>query len=587
VSVSVRAFIGHFCCPAIACLLWAGAPPTLCSPEARKKPSSTTLTFAERVANQRAIEEVRWRHRIWPKENSRPKPPLEAIISKGEIEQKVNDYLRKSQLIADQRGRPITATELQAEMERMAGHTKQPDVLREFFAALGNDPFVIAECLARPIVADRLIPDPTVVAGVSPVLKKLFAADAGASTENQIRATSLDKAAYKLPEISTDCADDTWSATTTVNAPDVRSLHTVVWTGSEMIVWGGYNPSILNTGARYDPATDSWVATSTTNAPTGRVLHSAVWTGSEMIVWGGQAPSLLNTGGRYNPATDSWTATSTVNAPSPRIQHTAIWTGSEMIVWGGTSGNAWFNTGAKYDPNTDSWTATSTINAPERRWYHTAEWTGSEMIVWGGTNQTIYLNTGGRYNPSTDSWTSTGLTNAPLGRIAHTGVRGGSEMIVWGGVDSTFNDCNTGGRYDPSTDGWMGTSIGTAPSPRDSHTAVWTGSEMIVWGGLFGPPYVDFNTGGRYNPGIDSWIATSIANAPFPRNSHTAVWTGSEMIVWGGYNFPDDLYFNTGGRYCAASAPTPTPTPTPTPRVSPTPRLRPTPRRRPTPHPHP
>src|SRR5437870_4373446 len=42
-------------------------------------------------------------------------------------------------------------------MERMASHTKQPGVLRELFAALGNDPFVIAECLARPVLAERLI----------------------------------------------------------------------------------------------------------------------------------------------------------------------------------------------------------------------------------------------------------------------------------------------------------------------------------------------------------------------------------------------------------------------------------------------
>ena len=43
----------------------------------------------------------------------------------------------------------------------------------------------------------------------------------------------------------------------------------------------------LNTGGRYNPSTDSWTATSTTNAPAARVDHTAVWTGSEMIVWGG------------------------------------------------------------------------------------------------------------------------------------------------------------------------------------------------------------------------------------------------------------------------------------------------------------
>ena len=78
-----------------------------------------------------------------------------------------------------------------------------------------------------------------------------------------------------------------------------------------MIVWGGDDGSSdINTGGRYDSGTDSWMATSTTNAPDGRELHTAVWTGSEMIVWGGSSGIPLNTGGRYNPGTNTWTATS-------------------------------------------------------------------------------------------------------------------------------------------------------------------------------------------------------------------------------------------------------------------------------------
>ena len=81
----------------------------------------------------------------------------------------------------------------------------------------------------------------------------------------------------------------------------------------------------LNTGGRYNPGTDTWTATSTTNAPTGRFDHTAVWTGSEMIVWGGyDGNDHFNTGGRYNPGTDSWTATSTTNAPTGRYNHTAV-----------------------------------------------------------------------------------------------------------------------------------------------------------------------------------------------------------------------------------------------------------------------
>ena len=71
-------------------------------------------------------------------------------MSQAQLEKKVADYLRKSQALEDYWQRPITAEQLQAEMDRMAKHTKQPEVLRELFEALGNDPFVIAECLARP-----------------------------------------------------------------------------------------------------------------------------------------------------------------------------------------------------------------------------------------------------------------------------------------------------------------------------------------------------------------------------------------------------------------------------------------------------
>ena len=97
--------------------------------------------------------------------------------------------------------------------------------------------------------------------------------------------------------------------------------HTAVWTGSEMIVWGGNNGPAYLGGGKYNPTTDSWSSVSTTNEPVYRGGHTAVWTGTEMIIWGGHDPVPnvpVNTGGRYNPGTDSWTATSTNNAPEPR-----------------------------------------------------------------------------------------------------------------------------------------------------------------------------------------------------------------------------------------------------------------------------
>ena len=70
--------------------------------------------------------------------------------------------------------------------------------------------------------------------------------------------------------------------------------------------------------------------------PTGRYGAPAVWTGSEMIVWGGyEGNSDTNLGLRYDPATDTWAETSRIAAPEARADHSAVWTGSELIVWGG------------------------------------------------------------------------------------------------------------------------------------------------------------------------------------------------------------------------------------------------------------
>src|SRR5437764_12739191 len=144
-------------CAAAACSMIAGTLLAFIHPEAPAKRSYRTLTFAERVAYQRAIEDVYWRHRIWPKERPDPKPSLDAVMSQAQLERKVADYLRKSQALEDYWQRPVTAEQLQVEMERMAIHTKKPEVLRELFAALGNDAFVIAECLARPVLSERLL----------------------------------------------------------------------------------------------------------------------------------------------------------------------------------------------------------------------------------------------------------------------------------------------------------------------------------------------------------------------------------------------------------------------------------------------
>jgi len=135
----------------LACVVVAtvGLPATGASP----------LEFEKRISAQSAIEGVYWRHRTWPSDNPGEKPTLGQVLPESALRAKVEDYLLKSKALESLWARPIKDEELQAEVERMAASSRAPQVLQEIFAALGDDPLLVAECLARPLVVDRLIRD--------------------------------------------------------------------------------------------------------------------------------------------------------------------------------------------------------------------------------------------------------------------------------------------------------------------------------------------------------------------------------------------------------------------------------------------
>lgn len=329
---------------------------------------------------------------------------------------------------------------------------------------------------------------------------------------------------------------DTWWMSGEADSKRFASLglnYSAVWTGTEFIVWGGAGNGVVasNQGYRFDPSKRVWRPVSSAGAPSPRYDHSAVWTGSEMIVWGGFDYSTnLNSGGRYDPVSDTWSPVTTVGAPAARMSHTSVWTGSEMIIWGGTNGSN-LNSGSRYNPGSDTWVATTTTGAPSGRSGHTSVWTGTEMIVWGGGS-----NTGSRYSPGSNSWSATNSAGAPTSRTDHTAVWTGSEMIIWGGVNSgTFR--NTGGRYDPVGNSWVATSTTGVLSARSLHSAVWTGSTMIVFGGL-GALGSIFGDSAKYDPSGNTWtLIAGSEETPSPRRQHRAVWTGAEMLLYGGYGY--------------------------------------------------
>lgn len=388
---------------------------------------------------------------------------------------------------------------------------------------------------------------------------------------------------------------NSWSPVSTVGAPSARSGHAAVWTGSEMIVWGGrngsmtlfdgarYNPTLdrwqalpahtvpvpsvpavwtgsemivwsTGAGAAFNPATNTWRSLSGAQAPSPRYGHSLSWTGEELIVWGGQISGQpeFNDGARYNPQLDRWTALPNAPLPKALSRHTAVWTGDRMLVWGGEwedgAGSYLANDGFSYDPATKVWTEFSATGAPLPRAGHTAIWTGQSMIVWGGYDYANRLRSGGVYEPDSSRWRPLPIPTDLTGRSGHTAVWTGSEMIIWGG-ESAEGTVNDGARYNPATQTWRPVSQVGAPSPRAFHTAVWTGREMIVWGGVLSGAQGNTDTGARYDPITDRWAPLSLEGAPRARDRHTAVWTGLEMIVWGGAGPCCYSALNDGGRY--------------------------------------
>ena len=197
-----------------------------------------------------------------------------------------------------------------------------------------------------------------------------------------------------------------------------RDWSAVVWTGTEMIVWGGraYDAAtdtvpFFDDGAAFDLATGTWREIAP--APLrGRSYPGAVWTGTEMIVWGGFVGDDVRTydGAAYHPGTDTWRMLPDV--PFAMGDGSTImpmvWVGDEAIVTTET-------TTAAYDPISDSWRQLDHVVG-----FGKPIWTG-DSVVWAFDNLT-------QWDPSTDEWTVTSNPYAEV--VGLPGADGTIETFV-------------------------------------------------------------------------------------------------------------------------------------------------------------
>jgi len=327
-----------------------------------------------------------------------------------------------------------------------------------------------------------------------------------------------------------------------------RSEYAAVWTGKEMIVWGGYsrNTTQYSDGAAYDPATRTW--TKIAAAPlSARILPVAVWTGKDMLIFGGAGNSNYSDGAAYDPATNTWRRL----APIPgslggNLTGTgsyAVWTGKVMVAWGffGHGGGAHGGgslAAATYNPATNSWTA-GTAAPAQAPLSGDAFWTGKEMIVWGSSLAAGYVpgldgvnyghNEGFAYDPATGRWST--LPASPLGSAGRNLMLAAwtGRYLVVGGGDSATGLQKDAAAYNPATNSW--TRLPDAPVGFEGN-----GTAPDIWTGASGITIEDAVPGSRplsLDLTARSWSLGPKAPVPGRQEAHE-LWTGSEVLVWGG-----------------------------------------------------
>lgn len=234
--------------------------------------------------------------------------------------------------------------------------------------------------------------------------------------------------------------------------------------------------------------------------PQDRIGASAVWTGQELVVWGGavrDGAQVFNDGFTFKPEASTW-ATLPASPIAPRYFAGAVWTGKEVLIWGGLDGQSGaFADGAAYNPATQAWRVLPDAPIGARRPL-AAVWAGQEMLIWGAAgspDQSVV--SGAAYDPSSNTWSL--LPDAPVALTDGQAVWTGTDLVAVGpqGPSDTHPRAL---EYDLATGTWT-----TLPSPD---LIPWTG---VVWTGSTVLAVDDNASAETLNPATNEW---SRAEAP-------------------------------------------------------------------------
>lgn len=343
--------------------------------------------------------------------------------------------------------------------------------------------------------------------------------------DEQPAVAELEEAIAEADAVPALPAEGAWRTLPPLPLP-ARDQQADVWTGSELIVWGGAlddgfgRRTFHADGAALDPASGAWRQLPA--APLEpRTNHAAVWTGSQLIVWGGTGRTgLLADGASYDPATDRWRALPA--APlSPRADAAVLWTGSQVLVVGGADNSGPLVDAASYDPESSTWERLADLPAEFAAGDADigAVWAGDQAVAW----KTLGLAGAVRFDPVAGAWSA---LPDPVGGAAGLPALVAADGRLHGlrvSNDATSAELVT---LEPGAPEWT---VTPAPAPRGdpwNSTALWTGSALLF-------AAADGSGATAYQPETGTW--SLIPEAPAAASGTRSIaWTGQELLLVAG-----------------------------------------------------
>lgn len=283
--------------------------------------------------------------------------------------------------------------------------------------------------------------------------------------------------------------------------PSGRTSGSAVWTGSEVLYFGGWSGAALNTIVRYDPAT-GLATTAQAHLPTARHWTSAVWSGQVAYVFGGVDTGQLDQVLRYDPALDQLTVLPQ-RLPFGRSYTSAMWDGTAAYVIGGSYAlNTFTDQIVRFDP------AAGTVEVlaarlPAGRDSMALAWTGTVAYLFGGVGRDgVHTDGVVRFDPASGQVVEMGAQlPSPRGRMSVSWD--GQQVVLFGGRDANAAFLDDVLRYDPATD--QVTRMPTRlPSPRMSGVSLASGGWHYVLGHVAGTDqsHVYLDEVLRYHPDL-------------------------------------------------------------------------------------